>query len=107
MGFTSYRDGPSLGEVFLRGREAGLSRDYDQWRHWERQALRELKRFQQVFPVGSAQYGLWLGVAQWLNGHNDRAVLTWQQALATARRLSLHQDESLIAAEIRRRGDQT
>ncbi|TPL05974.1 hypothetical protein FJ944_24220 [Mesorhizobium sp. B2-4-11] len=94
-------------EVLLRGREAGLSREYDQWRHWERQALHELKRYRRAFPVGTAQYGLWVGVAHWLDGRGDRAVSTWRQALAAARRLSLRRDQSIIAAELRRRQDKT
>ncbi|WP_181176952.1 AAA and adenylate/guanylate cyclase domain-containing protein [Mesorhizobium sp. B2-6-4] len=92
-----------LSELLLRGREAGLSREYDQWSQWERQALHELKRYSRVFPVGGPQFGLWTGVAQWLDGHHALAVSTWKCALAMARRLSLRQDESMIAAELRRR----
>jgi class 3 adenylate cyclase len=94
-----------IAEVFLRGREAGLSREYDQWRVWERRALHELARFGRAFPVGAAKHGLWSGVADWLDGRRRRAMATWRQALATARRMSLREDESMIAAEIRRRED--
>jgi class 3 adenylate cyclase len=90
-------------EVLLRGREAGLSREYDQWPSWERQALNELNRYRRVFPLGNAQYGLWTGVAHWLDGQRDRALLAWNEALANARRFALRQDESMIAAEMRRR----
>ncbi|MBR0867345.1 hypothetical protein JQ614_37660 [Bradyrhizobium diazoefficiens] len=90
-------------EVLLRGREAGLSREYDQWRDWERQALGELKRYRRVFPLGGAQYGLWTGVAHWLDGQKSQAIAAWNEALAIAQRLSLRQDESMIAAEMRRR----
>jgi hypothetical protein len=90
-------------EVLLRGREAGLSREYDQWRDWERQALGELKRYRRVFPLGGAQYGLWTGMAHWLDGQNSQALAAWNEALAIAQRLSLRQDESMIAAEMRRR----
>ncbi|CAN7757590.1 ATP-binding protein [Mesorhizobium sp. LjNodule214] len=93
----------AVSEVLLRGREAGLSREYDQWRHWERQALHELKRYSRMFPVGTPQYGLWVGVAHWLDGRNDRAVSIWRQALTAAQRLSLRRDESMIAAEMRHR----
>jgi len=92
-------------EVFLRGREAGLSDRYDRWDIWEKRALHELKRYSGVFPVGAAQLGLWMGVARWLDGRKDRALHEWQQALAAARHLSLRRDESIIAAEIRRRED--
>jgi hypothetical protein len=95
-----------VSEVLLRGREAGLSREYDQWRQWERQALHELNRYSRVFPVGAAQHGLWLGVAHWLDGRKGQALSTWRQALAIARQFSLRQDESMIAAEMRRRQDQ-
>ncbi|KXF75467.1 hypothetical protein ATN84_19610 [Paramesorhizobium deserti] len=92
-------------EVFLRGREAGLSDRYDRWDNWEGRALHELKRYSRVFPVGAAQLGLWVGVAHWLDGRKDRALHEWKQALAAARHLSLRRDESIIAAEIRRRED--
>ncbi|GLS32502.1 Adenylate and Guanylate cyclase catalytic domain-containing protein [Mesorhizobium albiziae] len=93
-------------EVLLRGREAGLSREYDQWGHWEAQGLYELKRFCRTFPVGIAQYGLWRGVALWLDGRTKRALKVWKQAFAVASRLSLLQDKAMISAEIRRRRDQ-
>jgi class 3 adenylate cyclase len=92
-------------EVLLRGREAGLSREYDQWSEWERQALYELKRYSRVFPVGGPQFGLWTGVAHWLDGRKALALSTWKNAMSMAKRLSLRQDESMIAAELRRRLD--
>ena len=95
-----------VAEVLLRGREAGLSREYDQWPYWERQALNELYRYHRVFPLGAAQYGLWTGVAHWLDGQQDQALVAWNEALANARRFSLRQDESMIAAEMRRRQKQ-
>lgn len=92
-------------EVLLRGRETALSQEYDQWPDWDSQALHELKRYSQVFPVGKPQYGLWAGVAYWLEGRKDRAFFTWNQALSVARKLSLRHDEAMIAAEIRHRQD--
>jgi hypothetical protein len=94
-----------LCEVLLRGREASLSREYDQWHEWELESLHHLRVYSQVYSVGKAQYGLWAGVAFWLEGRKDRAFSTWDQALSAARRLSLRQDEAMIAAEIRRRRD--
>ncbi len=92
-------------EVFLRGREAGLSDRYDRWGFWEKQALYELKRYSRVFPVGAAQLKLWMGVGHWLDGRRDSALTDWKQALAAARHFSLRKDELIIAAEIRRRED--
>ncbi len=92
-------------EVLLRGRETSLSREYDQWSEWETRALHELRRYSQVFPVGKPQYGLWTGVAYWLEGQKDQALLTWNRALSVAQQLSLRQDEAMIAAELRRRQD--
>lgn len=94
-----------LCEILLRGRENGLSREYDQWSQWESQALYELKRYSKVFPVGIPQYGLWTGVALMLAGRMNQAFLTWKQALSDAQRLSLRHDEAMIAAEVRRRQD--
>jgi hypothetical protein len=95
-----------MAEVIMRGRESGISGEYDEWHQWEQQALYELNRFRRAFPLGDTQYGLWLGVTHWLKGHNARAMSTWNQALATARSRSLRRDEAMIAAEIRRRTDQ-
>ena len=92
-------------EVLLRGRETALSREYDQWAEWESRALHELRRYSQIFPVGRSQYGLWMGVSQWLGGQREQALHTWNQALSVARQFSLRQDEAMIAAEIRRRQD--
>ena len=92
-------------EVLLRGREAGLAQKYEQWSDWEAQALHHLKRYSKVFPVGLAQLGLWTGVADWLDDRKDRALSNWKAALIVARKFSLRKDESLIAAEIRRRQD--
>ena len=92
-----------LCEVLLCGREAHLADEYDQWPHWERQALRELKRYSRVFPIGEPQYELWAGVAHWLDGRKSLANLTWRKALATAGKLALRQDETMISAEMRRR----
>ena len=47
--------------------------------------------------------GLWAGVAHWLDGRESLASLTWRKALATARKLALRQDETMIGAEMRRR----
>ena len=92
-------------EILLRGRETGLSREYDQSSQWESQALYELKRYSEVFPVGIPQYGLWTGVSFWLDGRMKQALLTWKQALSDAHHLSLRHDEAMIAAEMRRRQD--
>jgi hypothetical protein len=92
--------------VFLRGRELGLSLDYEEWGQWEQQALYELHRFRRAFPLGDARYRLWRGVAYWLDGRKVRAMSSWKQALAIAKHRSLRQDEAMIAAEMRRRQDE-
>jgi len=94
-----------IAEVLLRGREAGLSRSYEEWGDWERQALRELDRYRRVFPLGTAQFGMWSGVAHWLDGRKPEAIAIWERALEIARRCSLRQDETMIIAEMRRRQD--
>jgi class 3 adenylate cyclase len=91
-----------VAEVLMRGREAGLAREYAQWPRWERQILRELDRYRRVFPVGVPQHGLWSGVARWLDGDRDAAVAKWRKALAVARRQSLRRDVTILTAELRR-----
>ena len=92
-------------EVFLRGREAGLAAAYEEWPHWEGQALRELKRYARVFPIGVPQLALWSGVSLWLEGKEAAAMSVWKEGMAAAQRLSLRRDEAMIAAELRRRRD--
>ncbi|MCO5063900.1 MAG: AAA family ATPase [Rhizobiaceae bacterium] len=92
-------------EVLVRGREVGLLQRYEHWQDWEHEALTELKRYVGVFPVGIAQLGMWAGASQWLNGSKDEALASWQKATTDARSFHLRKDESMIAAEIRRRKD--
>ncbi|WP_027997443.1 AAA family ATPase [Sinorhizobium arboris] len=92
-------------EVFLRGREAGLSHAYEDWPQWEGQALRELDRYARIFPIGAPQFALWSGVSLWLDGKEARAMSVWKDGMAAAQHLSLRRDEALIAAELRRRRD--
>jgi hypothetical protein len=96
----------AVAEVFLRGRQEGLSKDYPEWNHWETTTLRELDNHRRAFPVASARYGLWSGLALWLDGRRNNAIHTWREALRVAQRMGLHQDESLIAAELRHREDE-
>jgi hypothetical protein len=92
-------------EVLLRGREAGLSARYEEWPQWERQAFGDMRRYCKVFVLGRPQLGLWSGISMWLDGSTQGALSLWKQSLQQARQLSLHRDESIIAAEIRRRED--
>jgi class 3 adenylate cyclase len=91
-----------VAEVLLRGRQAGLSREYAQWPQWERSALAILDRYRRQFPIGASRYALWSGVADWLDGRSRRAVAKWKEGLKTAQRLTLKQDEAMLAAELRR-----
>ncbi|MGO7956466.1 AAA family ATPase [Rhizobium leguminosarum] len=92
-------------EVFLRGREANLSSEYEEWLQWEAQAIRELRRYTRVFPIGAPQLALWYGMSLWLEGREDYATSIWKEGMALAQRLSLRRDEVIIAAELRRRRD--
>jgi hypothetical protein len=97
-------DGSSaVAEVFLRGRQEGLSKDYPEWSHWEAITLREIDRHRRAFPVASARYGLWRGLSLWLNGQHAIAIKTWRGALKIAQHMGLRQDEALLAAELRHR----
>ena len=101
---ASNLDGSSaVAEVLLRGRQEGLSKDYPEWGRWEAITLREIDQHQRAFPVASARYGLWRGVAWWLDGQRQQAVQTWRDALKVAQRMGLRQDEALLMAEMRYR----
>ncbi|WP_170438342.1 AAA and adenylate/guanylate cyclase domain-containing protein [Ruegeria arenilitoris] len=93
----------SVLEVLLRGREAGLSERYEDWRDWEDNALRKLREYSRAFVVGRAQLGLWVGLRDWLDGRHDKAMALWQEAEQTATAHGLNKDQTLIAAEIRHR----
>jgi len=92
----------SVLEVLLRGREAGLSEDYEEWRNLEKSALSKLERYSEVFPVGRAQLGMWRGKRNWLDGKRDVAISEWSKGRKWAKTHHLRKDAALIEAEIRR-----
>ncbi|WP_171236459.1 AAA and adenylate/guanylate cyclase domain-containing protein [Ruegeria sp. HKCCA6837] len=92
----------SVLEVLLRGREAGLWSNQNEKRDLEARALAKLSRYSKVFPVGTAQLGLWRGLSQFLDGAQGEAMSEWKQARDWADKLQLRKDEALLNAEIRR-----
>ncbi len=68
-----------------------------------RQALKALRSFARVFPIGQPYYLLWQGNIAWDEGHPATARRKWAAALAHARKLDMSYVEAVIHYHIGRR----
>jgi tetratricopeptide (TPR) repeat protein len=60
-----------------------------------RSALKVMKTYARVFPIGKPRYELWLGQAALLSGSNERALKHWHSALEWAERLEMLYEQGL------------
>jgi tetratricopeptide (TPR) repeat protein len=60
-----------------------------------RSALKVMKTYARVFPIGKPRYELWLGQAALLSGSHERALKHWRNALESAERLGMLYEQGL------------
>ena len=65
-------------------------------------ACQNLRRYARTFPVGRACYLQCLGLANWLDAKNGRALATWRKGVVVAERLKLPFAEGLLHFELAR-----
>ncbi len=75
--------------------------DRDMQRQLQR-ALRMLKRYARVFPIGRPRLLLWRGLYEELQGRRTRAIGTLEESLAEAVRLGMRLDEMRALKELAR-----
>ena len=69
------------------------------------QAVRCLKRYARVFPVGRPRALLCQGLLAWVDERPVRARKAWRRSLAAAERLGMRYDEMLAHQQLSRHGD--
>jgi len=67
-----------------------------------RRAIKALRGYTRVFPIGQPRSYLWQGVFQWLSGGSDSAQKLWLKGLVAAKALDMPYDEGLLHYEIGR-----
>ncbi|MEX2624679.1 MAG: AAA family ATPase [Acidimicrobiia bacterium] len=75
--------------------------DRDMQRQMKR-ALRMLKRYARVFPIGRPQLLMWQGIFEELRGRRDRAMRSLELSLAETVRLEMRLDEMRVLRELAR-----
>lgn len=88
----------SLWEKSLRERGGGLSSD--QYNSSAEKALKLLRAFQKVFPIGQAYAHYYQGWYEELTGKPQLAVKLWRQGLASARKFGLLYEEALLRMKL-------
>ncbi len=74
--------------------------DIRQYRELVEKAIKLLKGFRKVFPIGQPYLAYYEGRYQWLNGNHEQAVRTWTKGLAAARKYRMLFEEGLIRARL-------
>jgi tetratricopeptide (TPR) repeat protein len=69
------------------------------------QAMRTLRRFARVFPIGQPRALLCQGLLAWVDERPVRAWEAWRRSLAVAERLGMRYDEMLAHHVLGRHGD--
>lgn len=66
-------------------------------------ALKSLRQYARIFPIGRPRLALWEGCYAWIQGQRKKAFKTWHRGLDVAQQLGLPWDEARIYLEIGRR----
>jgi hypothetical protein len=69
------------------------------------QAMRALRRYAKVFPIGQPRALLCQGLLAWVDQRPVRARKAWRRSLAAAERLGMRYDEMLAHHQLGRHGD--
>jgi hypothetical protein len=63
-------------------------------------ALKLLKGFRNIFPIGKPYLALYTGRWYWDQGKHQKAVKTWQDGLEAARRYGVLYEEGLLRVRL-------
>ena len=66
-------------------------------------ALKSLRQFARIFPIGQPRAALWTGLYEWLNGNSEKASKIWHKGLEMADSLGLPWEAGRIHYEMGRR----
>ncbi len=74
--------------------------DKNHFRQLSEKALKLLKGFRNIFPIGQPYLALYTGKRYWNMGKNQKAVRTWQTGLEAAKKYHLLYEEGLLHVQL-------
>lgn len=76
--------------------DPGSRSDTEQYRQHAEKAIKLLRAFRGMFPIGQPYLAYYDGWHQWLTGKQQKALRTWQAGLQSAQKLCLPYEEGLL-----------
>lgn len=74
--------------------------DADKYRLLAEKALRLLRAFQKVFPIGQPPAYYYQGWYEWLRGKREKAIAFWRKGLEAAQKFNMPYEEGLIRVKL-------
>jgi tetratricopeptide (TPR) repeat protein len=74
--------------------------DADKYRSLAEKALKLLRAFQKVFPIGQPPAYYYQGWYEWLMGKREKAISSWRKGLDAAQRFNMPYEEGLIRVKL-------
>jgi len=74
--------------------------DADKYRSLAEKAIKLLRAFQRVFPIGQAPADYYQGWYEWLTDKHERALTSWYKGLEAAQKFKMPYEEGLIRVKL-------
>jgi len=74
--------------------------DADKYRSLAEKAIKLLRAFQRVFPIGQPPADYYQGWYEWLTGKRERALASWQKGLEASQKFKMPYEEGLIRVKL-------
>ena len=74
--------------------------DSDKYRSFAEKAIKLLRAFQKVFPIGQPAAYYYQGWYEWLRGKPQNAITLWRKGLEAAQKFNMPYEEGLIRVKL-------
>ncbi len=74
--------------------------DADKYKLLAEKALKLLRAFQKVFPIGQPPAYYYQGWYEWLTGKPEKAIASWRKGLDAAQKFNMPYEEGLIRVKL-------
>ena len=74
--------------------------DANKYRLLAEKALKLLRAFQKVFPIGQPPAYYYQGWYEWLTGKREKAIASWRKGLDAAQKFKMPYEEGLIRVKL-------
>ena len=79
---------------------SSLKAEPDQRKQLAEKALKLMRAFQKVFPIGQPFFYYYQGRYEWLMGHPEKAFKAWRKGLGAAQKFNMLYEEGLIHLQL-------